>query len=154
MLLLSACVTSPQSGAPVESRDGSLPAENVAQNRQELAIAERPAAVRRLIRSAEVQSGSGRYNVAASTLERALRISPKDPLVWQRLAQVRLKQGQWGLAVQMASKSNSLAVGDLDKLRSLRRDNWDIIAQAQQSQGNSRAARQARQRARALSETL
>ena len=155
---LAACTTSPTSssenGAPVESRSGAAGSGYAPPERLDVAIAERPAPVRRLLRSADVQSRSGRYTVAASTLERALRISPKDSLIWQRLATVRLEQGRWQLAIQMAAKSNSLASGDDAKLRSIRRDNWELISRAEQSLGNTIGAEKARQKARELTESL
>lgn len=152
---LSACATSPGSGgAPVEGRSEAAGSAYAPPPKIDVAIAERPAHVRRLLRSAEVQSGSGRYTVAASTLERALRISPKDALIWQRLAAVRLEQGRWQLAVQMAAKSNSLASGDDRQVRNLRRNNWELIGRARQGMGDTAGAEAARKRARAISESL
>lgn len=154
LLGLSSCATSPDYGAPVENRSGAAGSGYAPPEHIDVAIAERPAPVRRLLQSAEVQSHSGRHTVAASTLERALRIAPRDALIWQRLAAVRLEQGNWQLAIQMAAKSNSLAGGDDDKLRTLRRDNWELIARAEQSLGNTSGAERARQQVRLLGESL
>ena len=154
LLGLSACASHPGNVAPVEGRSEAAGSTYAPPPTIDVAVAERSAPVRRLLRSAEVQAGSGRHTVAASTLERALRISPKDALIWQRLAAVRLEQGRWHLAIQMAAKSNSLAAGDDEKMRRIRRANWETIATARQSLGNTSGAEAARQRARALSETL
>lgn len=68
------------------------------------------------------------YNEAASTLERALRISPKDAEIWHLLGQVRLHQGQHSQAQAMAEKSSTLA----GKNSSLKQRNRQIIQIAQQ----------------------
>ncbi len=42
----------------------------------------------------------------------ALRIKPRDAFLWHRLAQIRLQQGQYGLAESLAQKSSALARDD------------------------------------------
>jgi len=53
--------------------------------------------------------GNGNLNAAAQTLERGLRIAPKDALLWSQLATVRLKQQRYGQAKSLAAKSSSFA---------------------------------------------
>ncbi|MEJ2154345.1 MAG: tetratricopeptide repeat protein [Desulfobacteraceae bacterium] len=48
---------------------------------------------------------------ARANLERAVRIEPRNPLLWQELARVQLEQGQYRQAENMAAKSNTLAGG-------------------------------------------
>ena len=49
---------------------------------------------------------------AAASIERALRIEPRNPRLWQELARVRLKQGQYAQAENVAARSNSWAGDD------------------------------------------
>lgn len=99
-------------------------------------------AVVALLESADRQQRSGDLTAAASTLERALRIEPRNPWLWSRLAGVRLRQGRYGMAEQLAAKSNSLA-GDR---RDLRRRNWELIARARSAAGDAAGAAEARRR--------
>lgn len=81
---------------------------------------------------------------AAATLERALRIEPRNPLLWHRLANVRLDQGQIDQAMQMAAKSNSLAGSN----HSLLARNWQLISLVYRAKGDLDAARSAEAKAR------
>jgi hypothetical protein len=83
-------------------------------------------AVKTLLQQAELQREGGDLTNAAATLERALRIEPKNAYVWNRLAHVRAEQGQSAMAAELAAKSNAFAGGD----ESLKRDNADLIARA------------------------
>ncbi len=104
------------------------------------------AAVEVLVARADDQMLGGRPELSAATLERALRISPRDPRLWQRLAQVRLDMGHAERAEGLASRSNSLAEGD----RALQRENWRLIAAARRLRGDEPGAREAEERVRAL----
>jgi len=83
-------------------------------------------AVQALMARAERQGEQGELVAAASSLERALRIEPKNALLWNRLAHVRYKQKRYALAASLAAKSNALAGGD----SALRADNDDLIRRA------------------------
>lgn len=96
-----------------------------------------------LLQTAEDQQLDGHYEQAAAALERALRLEPRNAMLWHRLAQVRLSQGQWGNAMDFAAKSNSLAGGQRD----IQANNWLVIAQAKERQGDRDGARAARARA-------
>lgn len=100
-------------------------------------------AVVALLERADQQYQTRDLDAAASSLERALRIEPRNPALWHRLAKVRLAQDQPGQALQMAAKSNSLAAGD----RRLQASNWRLIAAARRAQGDDSAARAAEQKA-------
>lgn len=80
---------------------------------------------------AEKQIRQGKFDVAASTLERGLRLAPKDPLLWSQLAEVKLRQKDYQQAVTLAAKSNSLAGSD----RALMQKNSLIIAEARKRGG-------------------
>ncbi len=63
--------------------------------------AQNPAVIA-LLDGAYQQSESGQLDLAASKLERAVRISPRDPQVWSALAKIRLQQKKYALAVSLA----------------------------------------------------
>lgn len=101
-------------------------------------------ALNKLRLAALSQQRAGKYGRAAATLERAIRISPRDAMLWHQLASVRLEQQKWRLAINMAAKSNALAA---DK-PPLQRKNWLIMARAYRALGQTSKARDAMQRAR------
>jgi Tfp pilus assembly protein PilF len=82
---------------------------------------------------------AGRLVNAAASLERALRIEPRNPRLWQELARVRLKQGDYAQAESVAARSNSWAGND----NRLRAENWRLIAQAREARGDAAGARAA-----------
>lgn len=86
-------------------------------------------AVLAMIQQAERQAQTHKLGVAVATLERALRLEPRNPLIWHHLAVVRLKQGRLAQAVDLAAKSNAL-LGENDPLRA---QNDAIIAKARRS---------------------
>lgn len=100
----------------------------------------RPSAIVALLDSAGKQERAGKLEGSAATLERALRVNPRDALIWHRLARVRLAQGQWQTAASLAAKSNSLAAADGE----LQRRNWALIAEARTRLGDGAGARAAR----------
>ena len=106
-------------------------------------VAPRPPAVIALLDSAGRQEQNGQLENAAATLERAVRVDPRNAMVWYRLARVRLAQGQWQAAANLAAKSNSLAGAEVE----LQRRNWLLIAEARTRLGDSAGARAARARA-------
>jgi hypothetical protein len=104
------------------------------------------AAVVTLLDTADQQVRTGNLDHAAAILERALRLEPHNPLLWHRLATLRLQQGQFAQAASLAAKSNALAGNN----RQLQASNWDTIAQAKELLGDAAAARTAREKARQL----
>jgi len=83
-------------------------------------------AVAGLVDSARTDAAAGRLAEAAATLERALRIEPRNPRLWQELARVRLQQGDFAQAESTAQRSNSWAGSD----SGVRAENARIIEQA------------------------
>ena len=79
-----------------------------------------------LLSQAKRQEKAGQPERAAAVIERALRIDPKNPELWHRLALLRLQQGQYALAASLAAKSNALASNNA----SLQRKNDTIIKQS------------------------
>ena len=76
--------------------------------------------------SARTDAAAGKLPSAAASLERALRIEPRNPRLWHELAKVRLRQGDTAQAANLAARSNSFAGGD----SALRAANQSIIEQA------------------------
>ncbi len=68
-----------------------------------------PTATGSLVALADRQAAAGDYASAAAQLERALRIRPQDPLLWQKLAWLRLQNGDFDQAATLAARSDSLA---------------------------------------------
>lgn len=104
-------------------------------------------AARLLMERAEAQRQAGDLTAAAASLERAIRIEPRNARLWNRLAAVRLGQRQYAQAAELAAKSNSLA-GSAE--RALQQDNWLIIAKARRQRGDVEGARHAERQAAAL----
>jgi predicted Zn-dependent protease len=96
-------------------------------------------AVIALLNRAQTDSDSGQREAAGASLERALRIEPRNPWLWLALAQVRLAQGQYEQAITLAGKSNSFA-GHQNRVQAA---NWQVIGQARVAQGDSAGAEQA-----------
>jgi len=100
-------------------------------------------AIAGLMDSARADAAAGRLANAAASLERALRIEPRNPRLWHELARVRLRQGQHAQAESVAARSNSWASDD----RALRADNWRLIAEARNARGDKEGAREALEQA-------
>jgi predicted Zn-dependent protease len=96
-------------------------------------------AVIALLDQARTDNDSGRREAAGSSLERALRIEPRNPWLWLELAQLRLTQGQYAQAITLAGKANSFAGHD----SRVQAANWQVIGQARVALGNSAGAEQA-----------
>src|SRR5258706_93983 len=98
--LVAGCATAPGPSpapppAPEPAAKPAAPSENVA--------------IAGLMQSARADAAAGRLANAAATLERALRIEPRNPRLWRELALVRLKQGDYVQAESVAARSKSWA---------------------------------------------
>src|SRR5258706_6875092 len=83
-------------------------------------------AIAGLMDSARNDVAAGRLANAAASLERALRIEPRNPRLWHELARVRLLQGDRVQAETLAARSNTYAAGDAE----LRAANQRLIEDA------------------------
>lgn len=159
-LLLAACSTAPrrEPPAPVSTPGGGGAPSGPPPAGMEVRPYQPPApppgstarpvpnrAVAVLQRRAEDQQRQGDLVGAAASLERALRIAPRDAVLWHQLAKVRESQGRYGQAADLAAKSNNLAAG-LDQ--DLVRENWLLIARVRRAAGDLAGARAAEARAR------
>jgi cytochrome c-type biogenesis protein CcmH/NrfG len=125
--LLSACTSTPQQEAPPTPKS------------------EMPA-VQGLLDSARADIDAGRLDKATASLERALRIEPRNPWLWQELARVHLRQGNYAQAESFAARSNSWAAGD----KTLQSVNWHLIGEARARRGDGEGAFAAFEREKAL----
>jgi len=85
-----------------------------------------------LLKQAETQRAAGDLVKAAATLERGVRIEPRNPRLWNKLASIRLQQGLHSQAQSMAAKSNSLASDSPQLLE----ENKKIISEASKKAGH------------------
>ena len=127
------------SEAPAQGGSAVAPVPKTVAPASPAAAASDPPAVLALVQEADASTASGRLDNAAATLERGIRIQPRNGLLWQKLAEVRLKQNQPGLAEDLAKKSNVLAKEN----KSLTRKNWSIIAEARRLKGDVPGASEA-----------
>lgn len=149
LLNLFACAEQPTKSTvlvPVEERNAPIETKNPAlkksrPEKKETAIdRQKGTVIASLINDAEQFSNEGKTEQAVATIERALRIEPKNPLLWHQLAIVRMQQQQWQQAIAMARKSNALAANN----KRLKSDNWALIAAAYDALGNKEKANEAR----------
>ena len=142
--VLAGCATAP-GPAPTPAPEPDLPPVQIPEAVPVPGPAPAPAArtenvaIAGLMDTARADAAAGRLANAAATLERALRIEPRNPRLWQELARVRLKQGQYAQAESVAARSNSWAGSD----NALRAENWRLIAEARTARGDAEGARTA-----------
>jgi predicted Zn-dependent protease len=156
LLFIQGCSTAPPARypPPVVEQGGAAPDEaarpvvpgSIQTQPVPPAVTTTSPAVIALLGQAENQANNGDLAAAAASLERAIRIEPRNPLLWYHLATVRLAQQDAGQAEQLAAKSNSLAAGN----RVQQSRNWRLIARARQALGDTTGAGAAERRAREL----
>lgn len=105
---------------PDETGNGDAPAQAASDNPAVLA----------LLDDTDIHVSEGNTEGAADAIERALRLEPKNPWLWHRLAALKLEQGQWRQAEALAQKSNSLSA----RHPAVRKANAELIAQAKKHQ--------------------
>ena len=101
-------------------------------------------AVASLVDQARTEASAGRLGNAAASMERAIRLEPKNARLWQELARLRLNQRDYVQAEHVAMKANTLTRGDY----AMRAENWNIIAQSREARGDMTGARSARELAK------
>lgn len=93
-------------------------------------------AAQALVSAARAQARGGNYGLAAQTLERALSIEPRNPLVWLALGRESLAAGHSAQAYGIARKALYLATGDAAAESSA----WGLIAATLRAEGRNQAA--------------
>ena len=139
---LGACSTAPDREAGFEVGEGGQQKEQI------LPDSRTSKTVLALLDHARSAARTGQLHTAESQLERALRIEPRNAVLWHYMAKLRLHQDRTSEAAGLAAKSNSLA----GRNRKLRADNWRIIAHARHQQGDMSGAQQAQQKVEQLKE--
>jgi tetratricopeptide (TPR) repeat protein len=120
--MLSACATTPFEESPVSGNPAVIALADTARN----------------------DIDAYRYAQAAASLERALRIEPRNARLWYELARVRLGQEDYPQAENLAKRSNSYAADDT----ALRKANWKLIAECRRELGDLAGAEAALQKAK------
>ena len=129
LVLLGGCATPP---APPETRPEQPPVAPAPPAKENIAVAG-------LMETARADAASGNLAGAAASIERALRIEPRNARLWHELARMRLKQGEYAQAENVAARSNSWAGDD----RALRAENWRLIAESRKARGDAEGAQKA-----------
>ena len=119
LLFIGACAVAPQPDTEEAPSPTPAPAPPASAQRENVAVAG-------LMQSARADTAAGRLSSAAASLERALRIEPRNPRLWHELARVRLKQGDYPQAEATALRSNTWAGND----PALRAANQRIVTEA------------------------
>jgi len=137
----------PPQETPAETRPGTPP-EQPPEPPQPLPapVVREPtlsAASRALVSQAQIQLASKNYPVAASSIERALRIEPDNPLLWIELGKVRQAEGNYVQAENMGRKAASMSV-NTPRANSAA---WRLIAESLRARGKNVEAREAQARA-------
>ncbi|MBI5612862.1 MAG: hypothetical protein HY942_07345 [Gammaproteobacteria bacterium] len=96
-------------------------------------------AVVALADAARADVAAEKYPGAASALERALRIEPRNPRLWHELGRIKLHEGDYRQAAGMAARSNTWA----GENKMLRAANWRLIGEAKRADGDEAGARAA-----------
>lgn len=91
-----------------------------------------------LVRQAQAQLKSKNYPLAASSIERALRIEPGNPLLWIELGKVRQAEGNHVQAENMGRKAVSLTNAPRASSTA-----WTLIAESLSARGKVGEAQQA-----------
>ena len=143
-LLLGGCQTLPRSDtqdtANGPEHEKKLPQKTVATySRSESPHSPEGSTVVALLGTAGKQASAGDTVSARRTLERALRIEPHNARLWNELAHIYHQEKQYSKAANTAAKSNSLAGSN----RTLKHDNWKLIASARRKSGDLAGARAA-----------
>jgi hypothetical protein len=100
-----------------------------------------------LVAQAHRQAAGGDPQLAISTIERALRIEPDNPLLWIELGETHQAAGRFEQAGGMGHKALQLATGDPQAQSA----SWRLIAESLKARGRNGEAAEAQRRADELS---
>ncbi len=140
----SAPSSAPASPAPFEGAPEPAPSQSPQPQQRQFALG---AAAEALVGEAHAQEQSRNFGLATETLERALSIEPRNPLVWIELGRENILAGNPGQAYGMGRKALYLASGDPRTQASA----WQLIAASLRAQGRNDEAYVAEEKAVALS---
>ncbi len=150
-VLLSACATRPPSGPPIQPAppQSSQPPIQLPPPVTSPALSPRPPepppreihlspATRSLVTQAQTQAAHGDLPAASSTLDRALRIEPNNPLLWIELGRLRLAENDAHQAEVCGRKAVALASGD----RGTQAQAGRLLVDALRAEGRNQEARE------------
>lgn len=130
-----------QPGSPPTTVEEPQPLPEPASREPELGPASRA-----LVGQAQKQIAAKNYAVAASSIERALRIEPGNPLLWIELAKVRQAEGNYVQAENLARKAISMSV----QAPKTQAQAWQLVAETYRARGKNIEAQQADAKAESL----
>ena len=133
VVALAACAIAPPTLTTPEEVLARAP---VSQNGAVVALAD----------AARADATAEKFTSAAAALERALRIEPRNPRLWYELGRLKLKEGDFRQAVNMAARSNTWVGAD----KTLHAANWRLIGEARRADGDEAGAQAAFEKAEAL----
>jgi len=136
-------VPAPQPNAPGGATAPTTPQQQAPQQRAFTL----GAAAGALVSAAHAQEQSRNFGLAAETLERALSIEPRNPLVWIELGRENILAGNPAQAYGMGRKAVYLASGDPRAQASA----WELVAASLRAQGRNDEAYVAEEKAVSLS---
>jgi predicted Zn-dependent protease len=110
--------------------------------RPTMPVSENPA-VLTLVEQARAEAAEHKLQSAVASIERAQRLEPRNPWLWQELARLHLAQGDHAQAESLAARSNTWAGSDW----TLRAANWRLIGEARAARGDVAGAQAAEARA-------
>lgn len=132
---------------PEPEVQGPPPSVPVPRERPKVAPATLSPASSALVSLSQSQRKKGDLPGAATSLDRALRIEPSNPLLWIEMGRLRMDQRNYAQAEAMGRKALSMSVGDSRTQSSA----WQLIADALRARGKNPEAQEALDRARELS---
>lgn len=133
----------PSEPTPIETQESSLPPPEPTSFAPFEATVPLSPAVGALVLAAAQNSQNGDLDSAAASIERAIRIEPRNATLFYKLALLRLKQSKPHLAEDLAKKSALLASTD----NTLKKHCWLLIAHAREIQQDFAGAKEAREKA-------
>ena len=89
-----------------------------------------------LLQQSQRAVGEGNLDEAIAYVERAIRMNPKDPELWLRLAELQLSADHPASAAQVAQKAIALSGSGTE----VQRKAWLVVADARERQGNAEEA--------------
>lgn len=139
-LALAGCATSPYVSPPQPESTAPAPTTSTTASGSGTVTVASAA----LLQESRSYQAAQQYDAAAASLERALRIDPRNPELWLELGGLQFALGDANQAENMARKALSLS-GASDPVRPRA---WTLLAKALRAQGRDSEARDAESRSR------
>ncbi len=136
LITLAACNTISSVNTPSDHETKHAVIKSPVKNKKIVQTPTAGASALKLLEVARKQAEDGQGDLAAATLERAIKIEPGNPWLWHRLAVLRMQQEKWAQAIELANRSIALANGN----QRLLGGNWLVISLALEGAGSREAA--------------